>query len=61
MSPTLASAVEPVYRELIRSAAQSSIVHNDDTYVRVLEFMGKRRAKLLERGALPSPERTGLF
>ena len=23
--------------------------------------MGKRRAKLLERGALPSPERTGLF
>ena len=58
---TRVSAVEPVYRELIRSAAQSSIVHNDDTYVRVLEFMGKRRAKLLERGALPSPERTGLF
>ena len=58
---TRVSTVEPVYRELIRSAAQSSIVHNDDTYVRVLEFMGKRRAKLLERGALPSPERTGLF
>ena len=55
------SAVEPVYRELIRLAAQSSVVHNDDTYVRVLEFMGKRRAKLLQRGALPSPERTGLF
>ena len=55
------SAVEPVYRELIRLAAQSSIVHNDDTYVRVLEFMGKRRAKLLQHGALPSPERTGLF
>ena len=34
---TRVSAVEPVYRELIRSAAQSSIVHNDNTYVRVLE------------------------
>ncbi len=40
------SAVEPVYRELIRLAAQSSVVHNDDTYMRVLEFMGKRRANM---------------
>jgi hypothetical protein len=55
------SAVEPVYRELIRAAAQGSVVHNDDTYMRVLEFMGKRRAELQRRGALPSPERTGVF
>lgn len=55
------SAVEPVYRELIRLAAQGSVVHNDDTYVRILEFMGKRRAELLRQGALPAPERTGLF
>ncbi|MGA7206738.1 MAG: transposase, partial [Specibacter sp.] len=55
------SAVEPVYRELVRLAAQGSVMHNDDTYSRILEFMGKRRAKLLRQGALPSPERTGLF
>ena len=55
------SAVEPVYRELNRLAAQGSVVHNDDTYMRILEFMGKRRAELLRRGALPAPERTGLF
>ena len=55
------SAVDPVYRELIRLAAQGSVVHNDDTYMRILEFMGKRRAELLRQGALPAPERTGLF
>ena len=54
-------AVEPVYHELVRLAAQGSVVHNDDTYVRILAFMGKRRADLLRRGALPAPERTGLF
>lgn len=53
--------VEPVYHELVRLAAQGSVVHNDDTYMRILEFMGKRRADLLRRGALPDPERTGLF
>jgi hypothetical protein len=37
------------------------VVHNDDTYSRILEFMGKRRAALLRHGALPDPERTGLF
>jgi hypothetical protein len=29
--------------------------------MRILEFMGKRRAKLLTNGKLPDPERTGLF
>jgi hypothetical protein len=29
--------------------------------MRVLEFMGKRRAKLLANGNLPDPARTGLF
>jgi transposase len=53
--------VYPAYPELVRRAAQGSVVHNDDTYNRILEFMGKRRAALLRHGALPDPERTGLF
>lgn len=53
--------VRPVFEELCRQAAQGEVVHNDDTYVRILEFMGKRRATLLRNGALPNPERTGLF
>jgi transposase len=54
-------AVRPVYDELRRIAAQGSVVHNDDTYVRILELMGKRRALLLKCGELEDPERTGLF
>jgi len=50
-----------IYRELLRLGAQGSIVHNDDTYARILAFMGKRRAELLRRAELPDPERTGLF
>lgn len=53
--------VSPAFRELVRLGAQGSVVHNDDTYVRILEFMGKRRATLLRNGTLPNPERTGLF
>lgn len=51
----------PLFDELRRQAAQSKLLHDDDSYVRVLEFMGKRRAKLLAQGALPDPDRTGLF
>lgn len=56
-----ASAFEPVFAELGRHAAQGDILHTDDTYARVLGFMGRRRAKLLQRGELPDPSRTGLF
>jgi len=52
---------KPVFDGLERQAAQGSVVHNDDTYVRILSFMGKRRAELLKRGELPDPERTGLY
>lgn len=55
------TALVPVYEELVRRAADGSVVHNDDTYMRILEFMGKRRAKLLASGRLPDPDRTGLF
>lgn len=55
------AGLDPVYRELVRCAAAGTVVHNDDTYMRILEFMGKRRAQLLARRELPDPERTGLF
>lgn len=51
----------PVLEALRRVAAQGQVIHDDDTYVRVLAFMGKRRAALLAHGFLPTPERTGLF
>lgn len=54
------AAVSPVYERLRQRAADGSLLHSDDTYMRILEFMGKRRAKLLAKGELPSPERTGL-
>jgi transposase len=54
-------AFEPVFRELVRLAARAPLLHNDDTYARILEFMGKRRAKLLAQGLLDHPDRTGLF
>ena len=54
-------ALAPAYEELVRQAAAGTVVHNDDTYARILEFMGKRRAALLARGELPDPDRTGLF
>jgi transposase len=57
----IASLVEPAYDELKRLAAQGQILHSDDSYVRILQFMGKRRAALLASGQLPDPERTGLF
>ena len=53
--------VEPACDELLRAAAQGKVLHNDDSYMRILELMGKRRAKLLASGMLPDPERTGLF
>jgi transposase len=56
-----AAVLVPIYEELVRRAAGGSVLHNDDTYMRILEFMGRRRAKLLASGELPDPDRTGLF
>jgi hypothetical protein len=56
-----ASAFELVFAELQRHAAQGEILHTDDTYARLLAFMGRRRAKLLQSGQLPNPDRVGLY
>lgn len=56
-----AAAFEPAFAELTRQAAQGEVIHTDDTHARVLGYMGRRRAKLLQAGQLPAPDRTGLF
>src|SRR5690606_28456033 len=56
-----ADSLRPVFEELRRRAADGEVLHNDDTYVRILDLMGKRRAELLKNGALENPDRTGLF
>jgi hypothetical protein len=55
------SDVLPVYDALVALAANAPVVHNDDTYVRILELMGKRRDALVAAGSIEEPERTGLF
>jgi hypothetical protein len=56
-----ADSIRPVFDELKSRAANGEVLHNDDTYVRILDLMGKRRAELLTNGALENPDRTGLF
>lgn len=63
-----AQQIAPAYDELIRQAAQGEVVHNDDTGVKILEFMGKRAQKAAAVADLPDgpPEslpaqRRGLF
>jgi transposase len=63
-----AKQIAPVYRELIRQAAQGEVVYNDDTTIKILEFMGKRakQAALEEGGAEDAgkknkAQRSGLF
>lgn len=56
-----AELLEPAYDELVRAAAQAEVFHNDDSYMRILEFQGKRREKLVAEAALPDPERTGIY
>jgi transposase len=63
-----AKQIVPAYHELIRQAAQGEVVYNDDTTIKILEFMGKRakQAALAEGGTEDSAKkkaskRSGLF
>lgn len=59
-----AKSMRPAYDELVRQAAQGDVLHNDDTTMKVLERMGKRRQESLRRGGETGeikPERTGSF
>jgi transposase len=63
-----AQRIAPAYRELIRQAAQGDVLHNDDTTVKILEFMGKRAPQAAMNEDTPEgsaeakgSQRTGLF
>lgn len=56
-----ADVLWPVYIELLELGADGMVMHIDDSYVRILELMGKRRELLVAASALENPERTGLF
>jgi transposase len=53
-------SVRPAFDELLQRAAQGQVLHNDDSHAVILEYAGKRGAKLREKGLLVDPERTGL-
>lgn len=53
--------IHPAYQHLLHLGAQAPILHGDDTHMPVLEYMGKRRQKLVEKDKLPRTDRTGLF
>ncbi len=52
-----AEKIEPVYRELVRQAAQGEVIHNDDTPMKILERMGKRLAKAVAQGTKEASDR----
>jgi transposase len=63
-----ATQIVPAWHELIRQAAQGEVVHNDDTTIKILEFMGQRaRQAALAEDDTEDParkkvsKRTGLF
>jgi hypothetical protein len=54
-----ATKIAPAHEELIRQAAQGTVLYNDDTPMKILDYMIAER-KRKERGA-PPPDRTGVF
>jgi transposase len=65
---TKAQRLKPAFQELIRQAAQGDVVHNDDTAVKILEWMekGAQQAAMNDDASDASAEkegsnRTGLF
>lgn len=62
-----AGPIAPALEELIRRAAQGELLHNDDTGMKILEHMGRRRkkkqaqAKRKGKRTSKSKERQGVF
>jgi len=54
-----AERIRPVIQELVRQAAQGSVVMNDDTPMKILSFLVEKRRRK-ERGEKP-PKRTGIY
>jgi hypothetical protein len=60
-----AKIIEPAGKELIRQAAQGDVLYQDDTSIRILQFMGKRAKQAAFQEDLQQDsdkkKRTGLF
>ncbi|HSY08110.1 MAG TPA: IS66 family transposase [Steroidobacteraceae bacterium] len=54
-----AETLSPVHRELVRQAAQGTVLHNDDTTMTILKLTPQQRASALGKDAKQS--RTGVF
>ena len=54
-----APRLAPVFEELVRQAAQGTVLYNDDTPMRILKFTAEARAEALPPGAKQT--RTGVF
>jgi transposase len=52
--------VAPVYKEMIRQAAQGKVLHNDDTPAKILDLMKQRRRPDAQAAEDPKT-RTGMF
>ena len=46
----LAEVVRPAFEELIREAAQGDVLHSDDTSVKILELMARRKERKADDG-----------
>jgi transposase len=59
----VAADLAPAFAELIRQAAQGDVLHNDDTTIKILEFMGRRarQAALARTPDDPGDPRSGLY
>ena len=56
-----ARPIEPAYEELVRQAAQGKVLHNDDTNMKILAWMGSRREQMRREPKGSKGERTGIF
>jgi transposase len=55
-----ADSILPVYDLLVELAAQGDILHNDDTTMKILQYLGKRAERYKEQEA-SGQQRTGVF
>jgi len=55
-----ASSLQPVYECLMEQAAQGQLLHNDDTAMKILQYLGKRAEKY-ENPDSAEAARTGIF
>lgn len=59
LAEAAAQDLVPVHEESIRTAAQASLIHNDDTTMKILKLTREQRAAALAKDA--DEERTGVF